>query len=325
MSYGVGLSGGAEHIIHASHSTTAYISQRQAGLIACSDEERDDPTCLLVVDAHNAFNCLRRKDILSALRHWEPRLLRFYKWNYGDKASLHLGDGTRVGSSQTGVRQGCPLGCLFYTLGTYHVLEELRRACPTVEVMGYIDDLTLVGRRSHLEAALRILRQLLLEAGIRVNMSKTEMFDASWPEHGDQTTQDGLRVTRKGVIILGGPEGDSHLAAPMDTKGCYTSQAPPQSYAADYALRTLRAATRPLQQLRLLTPFAALAILRTCINTRPSYLIRNVLPSDMAPACLEFDAAVDEAIADIARVQGGVSRKSHSYYAAYPLVLEASQ
>jgi hypothetical protein len=119
----VGVSGGSQIAGHA----------LRAGIAA-------DPGCVTVqVDWHNAFNILRRDRMLAAVQQHCPALLPMVAWAYGRHSRVLLERAEAVVLSQSGVRQGDPLGPLLLALtlqGPLEMVAELNQARP----LAYADD-----------------------------------------------------------------------------------------------------------------------------------------------------------------------------------------
>ena len=99
----VGVSGGLDAVVHALRAALA----------------KDPEAALLTVDQANAFNSVSRAAVFEAVRERVPELLPIVQWAYGAATNLHIVGapaGTPPVQSQTGVRQGDPLGMLLFSL-----------------------------------------------------------------------------------------------------------------------------------------------------------------------------------------------------------------
>lgn len=65
---------------------------------------------LQTIDFSNAFNSIRRRIVYDAIATYDPRLLKLFVWAYGSATPVYLTDGSFVCNSESGVRQGDPLG-----------------------------------------------------------------------------------------------------------------------------------------------------------------------------------------------------------------------
>jgi hypothetical protein len=66
--------------------------------------------------------------------------LTYFQWSYGDATELVLINGKVIGLSSTGVRQGDPLGPLFFSLGFMESLLQTKGAFPEISLLAYLDD-----------------------------------------------------------------------------------------------------------------------------------------------------------------------------------------
>ena len=115
LQLGVGIPGGAEAISHAVQAALAT----------------DPEAAFLTVDQANAFNSVTRSAVFEAVKEHVPKLLPFVQWAYGAPTSLHLvgaHPNTPPIQSQTGVRQGDPLGPLLFALALQRSLQRSQQA-----------------------------------------------------------------------------------------------------------------------------------------------------------------------------------------------------
>ena len=121
---GYGTPHGAEAVVHASHIYLRNMQENHG---------------MLKLDFRNAFNCLRRDKMLSAVSEKVPELLPLIHSAYSSPSSLFIGDSTIQSSER--VQQGDPLGPLLFCLTTVDIIGKLRSEL----CMFYLDDGILGG------------------------------------------------------------------------------------------------------------------------------------------------------------------------------------
>jgi hypothetical protein len=166
MQFGVGLPSGIDRIVQ----------NVRLGL------EQDDSAVLFQLDLKNAFNSISRDLILRALLEYNlPELIPVFLASYGKPKFITfrdlLGNSLCV-PSESGVTQGDALGPLFFALGFHLVLSRVKRACPTVDIFAFLDDVALKGDLSSVMEAVTVFFSTLseLSTGLEINWSKSALF-----------------------------------------------------------------------------------------------------------------------------------------------------
>ena len=113
--FGVGTKGGVEPLVHY----TALAGHTR---------------CIHSVDLKNAFNTMKRSFIWAGVRDRAPELLNTFKWSYSDHSTLVLPDGSEL-LSKSGVRQGDPLGPVFFSLGYSQVVTKFNERFESVGML----------------------------------------------------------------------------------------------------------------------------------------------------------------------------------------------
>ena len=235
-----------------------------------------DPTCIGIVDFSNAFNTLYRIRIHEGLVAYAPSLLPYFAWAYGSPAQLLLSNGYKICESETGIRQGDPLGPLYFSLGIDAILRELRLEFPGAHALAYLDDITIVGKRSEVARAITWLTKRSLDAGLKVNMDKTFILDSTQAagRYG------GINYVSDGLLVLGGPIGGGF-------QSCHVGFDP--DFNEQYADSEMTQAASVLPKLALLQKYMAALLARVCINSRVMYLSRCLPPDVTLNPTTNFD------------------------------------
>ncbi|CAD0096311.1 unnamed protein product [Aureobasidium vineae] len=152
------------------------------------------------MDFKNAFNSVSRAAVAHGILSYAPEFYKAARWAYNEPAALVMYDGTVITSSE-GVRQGDPLGPLFFSLAIRTTLQQLQQQLqrstgynrPPPIVLAYLDDVYIISGQ---QITLQQLEGYLEDAPIALNIDKTKTH----PLSAIQTT---------GMKILGsfiGPE-----------------------------------------------------------------------------------------------------------------------
>ncbi|MEL6449579.1 MAG: reverse transcriptase domain-containing protein [Pseudomonadota bacterium] len=200
LQVGVGTSGGVEAVAHAVRNAL----------------DTDPDHIALSLDIQNAFNSVCRKAVLQEVRAHAPSLLPVVQWAYGKPTNLHvLGapDGTPPILSQTGVRQGDPLGPLLFALALQKPLRGALAAAPGAHGIAYLDDCTAVGKSSALRAFLKELDgtgpNSVRSIGLRIRKDKCGLYGGTGTACADLAAAVKLPHKPDGLTVVGVPIGTS--------------------------------------------------------------------------------------------------------------------
>ncbi|KAJ0127983.1 Uncharacterized protein HZ326_28918 [Fusarium oxysporum f. sp. albedinis] len=125
---------------------------------------------LTSIDLCNAFNSGDRPSIASSVSTFAPTFNRAATWAYNSPSLLVLADGSSIASLK-GVRQGDPLGPLFFSFSFRPTLEELARRLPGATLVAYLDDLYILSKD---QGALNIAGEVPEKSPYQLNLAKSK-------------------------------------------------------------------------------------------------------------------------------------------------------
>jgi len=260
---GVGIPGGAEAAVHATRRWLTTMPEDNV---------------LVKLDFTNAFNTLRRDSLLEAVAKEIPELYRFAHASYSNRPLLRYGSSIIL--SEEGTQQGDPLGPLEFCL----VLQPLLIKLKSDLRIGYLDDLTLGGKKDTVAADVQLIAEESKHMGLLLNRSKCEIAC-----HNIQTPIDEPAFQEFSYMAL---EELTLLGAPL-TPGP----------AVDKVLETkANDLERAITRLSLLHTHDALVLLRNSLSVpKLLYNMRTAVCID-CPGLARFDRLLREGLSTILNV-----------------------
>ena len=301
------FSGGGEI---AARIAQALFDDNGTSVDVVGDEEEEECEffpCILSLDLKNAFNTLPRRHVIASLLDHDTYgalgLLPLFFSFYGGVSDLVDAQGSPMGLCRTGVKQGCPMGMLFYVLGFHPLLKRIsslidKTYTECVETydlprhvkpfsFAYADDCNSGSDARIIVRALPGIESAVSDYGMQLNMHKTKLITMQSRTFLDRIGRGtrGACVTRC-ADILGVPVGEQEIV-----KGRVTDSLSSMTDVLDTVLRWMN-------------PQAAYTLLRVCINARPQFLARivEIHQAWFFKALQGFDARINCALAKLLRV-----------------------
>ena len=288
IQYGVGISNGIDMLI----------LMQQMFYNLKIENQKESNAAILNLDCKNAFNTISRRAIFEEIKVDYPEILPFFKWAYGNQTEIFDSSCSYAFSCEEGVRQGDPLGPILFAIGLNRALTKFKayitqqnpdiRIDNIFKIHAYLDDITIFindieqWRGRDLFA---ILQHYLLEIGLEINVRKCKVLisDERFFHHWtDNESFDELNVSAYGFESLGVPIGCN-----------------------DFIQQKLNEYIKPLTSvmdsgmMQLLPADIRFAIIKYCINSRPLFLIKNIIPYNSMDFCVNFDKKITSLIIDI--------------------------
>ena len=261
--------------VHDSVNSIVVATMRATQLM-----EQNPSLRLIQVDMKNAFNSLRRENILEYVSNFLPSLLPWAAWSLCNPSTLFWEQHSLP--STTGVQQGDPLGPLLFSCGIQPIVESIKNEFPETTSWWYLDDGNILAPADQVPRIFERLSVLFTRAGLTINAGKCQIFGMAGesvnlmlngicvPEHSGASSDDG-------VVLLGVPIGGVEFIKDRLTELVASAR--------EYCKKLLE-----LQDAQV-----ALTLLRLCGGTcRIVHLMRAVSPLLIAQQLAEFDQLVME-------------------------------
>ena len=271
VQFGVGFKGGCEFIVH---SVSNWVSE----ILASGSSSK----VIIKIDLANAFNTISREAIQAGINKHCPELLPYFNWAYGSATNLVLVNGIIIGRSSSGVRQGDPLGPLFFSLGFMEALSTTKSNFPEVDILAYLDDCFFHGEKTVTLEALKFFQTALLVTNLKIKFAKNKTSIFGNASLGVEGLEE-LYVAEGGFLVLGCPVGsEAYVAGSLKT------------IFDDYE--------NYIFLLKHVDPQIGFILLKMCVNTKPSYISRVCPPWLLEFQARRFDLSIDQTLSSWLKV-----------------------
>ena len=254
-------------------------------------EDAENPSCLITVDAENAFNSISRQrcwDSIYARLRLLPFVAAFFRLTYSSPSVVqyqHSGNNFLTIRSDVGVRQGCPCSSFAYNLATADLLEPAFASLPPgCGFYALHDDITITAPSPDVAIGMfDRVKELLATASLNVNSEKCEFVaPASWTLGAGAVVAQTRRLryvhaSTESVRILG-----AHIGAPATAS----------KFVEEKLNDTVSLLDVVSEALGLLEPRACLAILKYCCQPKLLYCFTTHHPDVTAHHAVAYRSAL---------------------------------
>jgi ribosomal protein S13 len=172
----------------------------------------------VLIDFTNAFNLVNRDFMLQTVKKVCPEILNLITYIYADAPLLFIGKEGKNITSQQGVKQGCALGSLVFSIALQEFLNvNIITEIPNLKLnVWYLDDGTLIGNTDDILKVVKIFQEKGPAHGFLLNSKKTIIFGPGdvntrfldFPEDIIRTSTDDGKLKLLGVSLLYGTSGE---------------------------------------------------------------------------------------------------------------------
>ena len=235
----------------------------------------DEDIGIIKIDFQNAFNCISRKRISDELQKQDVGLHKLFHWAYNQSTLICNDASEAVCLSRTGVKQGDPLGPMYFSLGLKNILDpfEEEMGC---HMVSYLDDVLLIGKLEDVWSDFERLVSLTRARGLLVNKQKCLLYCRPG------RLRDGARID-----IPMSFDGMSYLGVPIGNK---------QYLDASLDEMLVKFKTPIINELPKYSADVAYPLLQYCFAPKLNYIFRNMSPEDASPFSKEVDKVLDSQV-----------------------------
>lgn len=140
---------------------------------------KQEPVVIAAIDLAKAFDNIPIELAMATARKvgLDPDILRPVEAVYAQMVK-HFKIGTGVGEgwkATNGVMQGCPVSCLFMNVMMMVGIKVMREMAPNLDIITYVDDVTLLGSAADIQLALTGFLEFLADTAQEMSMDKTKV------------------------------------------------------------------------------------------------------------------------------------------------------
>ena len=262
---GFGIKQGTEAAAHAARRFLQVLGPGQA---------------LLKLDFTNAFNTLRRDEILRTVEQEIPELYPFVWTCYSEPTHLCFGDYTL--SSEEGVQQGDPLGPLLFCVASWKLAALMKSEFN----LWYLDDGTLGGDVATLLEDFATVVREGRNLGLQLNTAKCEVItsDVDVVSQFRDIAQDIFHVDPQSAVLLGAPIGG-------------------QSATDDVLSAKLIELRRLGERLKLLSAHDAFYLLKNCFSLPKLAYTLRCAPCYQSDLLSQYDDVIKDTLKAVLNIQ----------------------